>query len=535
MKSLRKSLFALAVIALGAVSSAGIARSEVGGLHLNITPFGGYADWGKQVNLENRAMFGVRGGLGFGRYLGIEGYYSWMKSETQFGQGDTLFFSTGLSGTPTSDMDIQGYGADAILNLIPKSPINPYVLAGWHEEKVSNDTNDAIDMFMNGLEYGGGIKLSLGSRAAIRAEIRDKLWKFDSPPAPTNDNIHNLFYSGGIQVSLGGSSKGGGHDEDKDGVKDSEDKCPGTPRGAVVDATGCPLDSDNDHVPDGLDQCPNTPAGAMVDARGCPIDSDGDGVPDGIDQCPGTTPGTQVDARGCPQDSDNDGVPDNLDRCSNTPAGAKVDASGCPIDSDNDGVPDGIDQCPGTPPGTKVDARGCSTDSDGDGVPDDKDLCPNTPANAKVDTDGCPIQLSEREVELLDKGRITTREIHFATAKWDILPESYPTLDDIGKILIQWPRLQIEIGGHTDARGSVAYNQNLSEKRANAVLSYLLEHFPQINKDQYSAKGYGELKPIASNKTVEGMAKNRRVEFKVLNTEELKKERERRRLLNKTE
>src|SRR6185503_1236313 len=117
----------------------------------------------------------------------------------------------------------------------------------------------------------------------------------------------------------------------------------------------------------------------------------------------------------------------------------------------------------------------------------------------------------------------------------DILPESEPVLNEIGSILIQWPRLRIEIGGHADARGSAAYNHDLSHKRANAVLDYLISKFPQITRDQYTAKGYGESVPVASNKTVEGMAKNRRVEFKVLNTEELTKERERRRLLQKGE
>ena len=174
-------------------------------------------------------------------------------------------------------------------------------------------------------------------------------------------------------------------------------------------------------------------------------------------------------------------------------------------------------------------------DSDSDGVQDDKDLCPNTQASVKVDSDGCPITLTEWETELLDKGRITTREIHFTTAMWDILPESQPVLDDIGKILIQWPRLRIEVGGHCDARGADAYNMDLSQKRAQSVLDYLVGKFPQIPREQYLAKGYGERMPVASNNTVEGMAKNRRVEFKVLNTEELTKERERRRLMQKGE
>ena len=528
MRPLRK-LFVLAVVAIATLPAARTAQSEPGGLHLNLFPFAGYATWSKDVNLKNKFMYGGLVGLGLGRYLGAEGYYSWLKPQTVYGSGDSLFTAASLS--PRSTQTTKGYGADLTLNLLPSLAFNPYVLGGWHEEKLTSDVTSVADRFQNGLEFGGGVKLGLGLKTAVRLEVRDKLWKLDSPPAPSDKRLSNFFYMGGIQISLGGS----GGDADHDGVKDKDDKCPNTPIGAKVDASGCPIDSDGDGVPDGLDQCPDTPKGATVDARGCPSDSDKDGVPDGIDQCPNTPAGVVVDARGCPVDSDGDGVPDGIDKCPNTPAGAKVDATGCPIDSDGDGVPDGIDQCPGTPPNTKVDARGCAVDSDGDGVPDDKDKCPNTPPNVKVDSDGCPIELSEKETELLDKGRITTREIHFETGKWDILPESQTVLDDIGKILIQWPQLRIEIGGHADARGSAAYNMNLTQKRAQSVLDYLLAHFPQINKEQYEAKGYGKTKPVASNKTVEGMAKNRRVEFKVLNTEELTKERERRRLLHKGE
>jgi OOP family OmpA-OmpF porin len=90
-------------------------------------------------------------------------------------------------------------------------------------------------------------------------------------------------------------------DSDGDGVYDDQDDCPGTPRGARVDAHGCPIDSDGDGVYDGLDQCPDTPRGAVVDKNGCPLDSDGDGVYDGLDKCPGTPPNTKVDEYGCPE------------------------------------------------------------------------------------------------------------------------------------------------------------------------------------------------------------------------------------------
>jgi len=133
-----------------------------------------------------------------------------------------------------------------------------------------------------------------------------------------------------------------------------EDQLEGFVRQVFLDQDG-----DGDGVGDSRDKCPNTPKGIAVDEDGCPPDSDGDGVPDYLDECPGTPTGVQVDARGCPPDSDGDGVPDYRDDCPNTPRGVKVDARGCPVDSDGDGVPDYLDECPDTPRGTPVDEKGC--------------------------------------------------------------------------------------------------------------------------------------------------------------------------------
>jgi OOP family OmpA-OmpF porin len=245
-----------------------------------------------------------------------------------------------------------------------------------------------------------------------------------------------------------------------------------------------PADADGDGVPDDIDKCPGTPRGAVVDAQGCPIDSDGDGVYDGIDKCPNTPKGAIVDARGCPKDSDGDGVYDGIDKCPDTPKGAIVDAKGCPIDSDGDGVYDGIDKCPDTPKGTDVDKY------------------------------GCPI--SKVEKALLDTGIFSTTEILFDFDKSVIKPVSYKILGEIGAALAAHPELKVEIGGHTDSVGSDAYNQKLSERRAKAVLDYLAENFAGINKNQLFPKGYGEGSPVTSNDTAEGQAQNRRVEFKVL-------------------
>jgi outer membrane protein OmpA-like peptidoglycan-associated protein len=301
----------------------------------------------------------------------------------------------------------------------------------------------------------------------------------------------------GISFGIGGPPQ----DKDHDGVPDDQDRCPGTPAGARVDAVGCAIDSDDDGVFDGIDQCDNTPHGAIVDAHGCEMDSDGDGIPDGVDQCPGT------------------------------PKGATVDASGCPHDADQDSVYDGIDKCPATPAGCIVSSDGCPTDLDQDGVCDGLDACPDTPANVKVDRVGCPITVNEKETELLETGMIRLQGINFATGKSAILPESESVLDEVGNILARWPELRIEIGGHTDSQGSAAKNQQLSKARATAVLEYLMFKFPELNPGQFTAVGYGASRPIASNTTQLGKAKNRRVEFKVLNKEALKHEKTQQRTL----
>jgi OOP family OmpA-OmpF porin len=136
-----------------------------------------------------------------------------------------------------------------------------------------------------------------------------------------------------------------------------------------------------------------------------PADSDGDGVIDASDKCPNTPKGRKVDATGCELDSDGDGVVDGLDKCPNTPAGRKVNKDGCELDSDGDGVVDGLDKCPNTPAGRKVNADGCELDSDGDGLVDGDDKCPTVPAKT---ADGCPPPLVLEGVHF-DNNKATLR------------------------------------------------------------------------------------------------------------------------------
>lgn len=175
-----------------------------------------------------------------------------------------------------------------------------------------------------------------------------------------------------------------------------------------------------------------------------------------------------------------------------------VAAKTAPLDSDGDGVVDEKDLCPDTPMGVEVDENGCPLDSDGDGVPDYKDECPDTPAGAPVNDIGCWI----------------IKGVHFEYDKWEIKPEYYGVMDENVRILQMNPTLEIEIQGHTDSIASDEYNQTLSEKRANAAM----EHFVSkgVNPGRLQTRGFGESKPIASNETPEGRAKNRRIEIRIM-------------------
>ncbi len=269
-----------------------------------------------------------------------------------------------------------------------------------------------------------------------------------------------------------------------------------------------PKDSDKDGVPDKDDTCPGTPMGVTVDEAGCPIDSDKDGVADYMDRCPNTAAGVRVNAEGCPLDSDGDGVTDDKDRCPNTARGEKVDANGCPLpkDADGDGVMDDRDRCPATPAGVRVNADGCPMDSDGDGVTDDKDRCPNTAAGTQVDAVGCPILFRDNKPTLILEG------VTFATGKADLTDASKAILLTVAQSLAGNPDVKVEVGGHTDAVGSNASNQRLSQARAESVMAFLIAN--GVNANQVTAKGYGEDQPIASNNTVAGRQQNRRVELK---------------------
>ncbi len=135
-------------------------------------------------------------------------------------------------------------------------------------------------------------------------------------------------------------------------------------------------------------------------------------------------------------------------------------------------------------------------DADGDGVLDSQDKCPNTPRGAVVDRDGC----------------WAFRGVLFDYDKATIKPGHKVVFDNAIKVLKLNPSLTVEIQGHTDSRGSDAYNQRLSENRALSVKQHLVEN--GIAASRLTTRGFGESQPIASNDTEQGRSHNRRVVYK---------------------
>jgi len=272
-------------------------------------------------------------------------------------------------------------------------------------------------------------------------------------------------------------------DADGDGVPDAEDRCPAQP--GPRESGGCPevKDSDGDAIPDDIDRCPLDPEDldGFQDDDGCPDpDDDGDGIVDKLDACP-NTPGP-VENRGCPvMDRDGDGLADNLDRCPDQ-AGPKEN-TGCPdADADHDGVVDRLDRCP-----------------------DDPGLPP----------DGCPKKYKLVEIK---KDRIVIKQqVHFASARYKVLPDSYKLLDEVALVLRDYPAMRVSVEGHTDSVGAEAMNMKLSQARAEDVKGYLVRK--GIAEERLEAIGFGPTKPIASNKTEPGRTLNRRTEFRIVSVE----------------
>ncbi len=259
-----------------------------------------------------------------------------------------------------------------------------------------------------------------------------------------------------------------------------------SPRQVVV-TRRAPGDRDGDGIMDPRDECPDDPEDfdGFEDTNGCPEDqdTDGDGLSDNNDQCPLEPEDTDgfLDGDGCPEpDNDLDQIADASDRCANDPE----DFDGF---QEDDGCPD--------------------RDNDSDGLVDTNDQCPNEPGPEAER--GCPRVY--QDVQVTGSAIRITQTVYFEFNRAVIQSRSFGLLNTVAQVLRDFPNITVEVQGHTDSRGNDDYNMRLSDERANAVRMYLEQQ--GINPNRMSARGYGEMQPIESNRTSAGRAANRRVEF----------------------
>ena len=365
----------------------------------------------------------------------------------------------------TNPGDLMYYGIDANVkysfkSLIKSNVIDPSLRLGGGYTFLGDNSFASANL-------GAGLTFWFTDNVGLALETTYKASQLVGgdrvTPAGAIDSPSHFQHTVGITFQFGGK------DTDGDGIYDKYDACPEV--AGLKQFNGCP-DTDGDGIIDGSDACPDVFGLAAL--NGCP-DTDGDGIADKDDACPAVA--GLAAFKGCP-DTDKDGIADKDDKCP-TEAGPKENG-GCPI-----------------------------LDADKDGVVDKDDACPTVagPASNK----GCP----EVTPEALDNLKVEARSVYFESGKSTLKGEGTPArLEAIKEILKNYPNSKFSVEGHTDSDGSNAYNQKLSEDRANAVKNALVNK--GINADNLTAVGFGETKPVATNKTKAGKAKNRRTEVKSL-------------------
>lgn len=391
--------------------------------------------------------------------------------------------------------------ANLRFNLLQNQPVIPYLTGGlgycwWEVEDTAIDSVYFSERnFMSVI--GAGLEFEVSRSFALDLSVRYHNY-FDQ-----NKDMSGMIYSGfepdisdgNLSIGLGFSFRFGGFaDDDGDRIGNRRDKCPNLAEDwdGFEDEDGCP-DPDNDS--DGLPDVVETNSGVYVDKND-----------------PGTDPNNR--------DTDNDGISDY----------DEIYQYGCnPLkqESDNDSIPDYEEVFThGTNPGSADTDKDnlndfdelfvyytdpLQPDTDGDGLVDGRDKCPIEPEdyNGYKDDDGCP----DEKPQLLFQKRqpVILDGIQFASGSAKLTDLAKAKIQKVINTLKSYPEMHLEISGHTDNIGSREQNIKLSKARADAVRDYIISQ--GIAAYRLRSIGLGPDFPIASNKTKEGRARNRRIEF----------------------
>ena len=408
--------------------------------------------------LPSVSYLGVARSVGNNFSVGIQGSINKIDKFVVFNPTAPGHNSSGY--VVTNPGDLMYYGIDANVkysfkNLIKSKVIDPSLRVGGGYTFLGDNSFGTVNP-------GAGLTFWFTENVGLALETT---YKKSFGDRNANGDIHTPEAPSHFQHSLGITFQFGGKDTDGDGIYDKDDACPEV--AGLKQFNGCP-DTDGDGIQDSEDDCPTEFGTAAL--KGCP-DTDGDGVADKDDACPDVA--GLVSLKGCP-DTDGDGIADKDDKCP-TVAGPKENA-GCPW-----------------------------PDTDGDGVLDKDDECPTVagPASNK----GCP----EVTAEALDNIKVQARAIYFNSGKSTFKSADVPArLDAMTTILKNYPNAKFSVEGHTDSDGSDAFNMKLSQDRADVVKDALIER--GIKSSNINSVGYGESRPVETNKTAAGKAKNRRTE-----------------------
>ena len=251
MKSPLSIAIRLAMCCVAVGVSSHVAAQQSSGF--TITPGVEYQMFDNELSLDNPFLGSI--GLGY-------------KTSTPWGFELSYLLGSSERTVNGHDIDVENYRLDALYHFAEKDGVQPYLLVGGGKQIYDYGSRDLENDMMN---VGGGLKVKISDLLSMRTELR-----------AVNDLENELLHFSvglGLQFLLGGSTVSKAPistapaDSDKDGVPDSQDRCPGTPAGTRVDTNGCELvlDEDGDGVSDADDQCPGTSTGARVDDKGCYI------------------------------------------------------------------------------------------------------------------------------------------------------------------------------------------------------------------------------------------------------------------------
>jgi len=473
------------------------------GLHNNATKLIG----GEEDDSSVRLLSEFYGGYYITRKIGVGmefGYgFVTVRDKDQLTEVMSHLASKEDAPFQTTFMPISVFGR---YNLVKDFNWIPYLTAGmgvmmWHCD--NTDTSTEISSGNNFIaNIGGGIEWEISRTVAIDFGVKyQRLFNQKEDMSGEGSSFSSLddprpdVQTGNLSAGFGITLRfGGWRDSDGDTYEDKVDKCPFVPEDfdGFEDEDGCPeWDNDGDALADSVET--NTGVFINADSTGTdPLvaDTDLDGVNDYEEIYTYKTNPISVDSDA---DSLSDG--DEINNYQTDPNAA---------DTDNDGLTDGDEILI-----HKTDPR--NADTDGDGFLDGDDQCATEPEtfNGFQDEDGCPDK--KPEIVFEKKAPIVLEGINFKVGSAELTDNAKIILGKVVRTLKDYKDMYLEISGHTDSTGSRALNMKLSRLRAESVRRYLINQ--GIEDYRLRAIGLGPDHPVTTNKTKEGRAKNRRIEF----------------------